>query len=81
MILWHIVKAERETALTSSLVVMWGGPDPEWASELPGILGSSVDLGLVQVIQDRLVNPARPILDYLCQEEVVSSKHLAGWHS
>lgn len=34
----------------------------------------ALGLSLVQVIQDRLVNPARPILDYLCQEVAVSSK-------
>lgn len=32
-----------------------------------------VGLCLVQVIQDRLVNTARPILDYLFQELAISS--------
>lgn len=54
-----------------------GPPPPPTLSAQAPALG----LGLVQVIQDRLVNPARPILDYLCQEVAMSSNQTASLRS
>lgn len=62
---------------------MWARAEPEPGLRNPplGARAPALGLGLVQVIQDRLVNPARPILDYLCQEVAASSKQTASLHS
>lgn len=67
---------------TSPAVVWtWAEPEPSLWNPPLGAQAPALGLGLVQVIQDRLVNPARPILDYLCQEVAVSSKEMASLHS